>query len=72
MSSANIDWLLARRETVQGWIGELKPTSPAEYVNRLYTELERIDKQLSSLNVFTEKDAPAKPAPFETITRATT
>lgn len=72
MSSANIEWLLARRDTVQGWIDNLLPTSPAEYVNRLYTELERIDKQLSSLNVFTDSADPSPPAPFETITRATT
>lgn len=72
MSTANIDWLLARRSTVQGWIDNLLPTSPAEHVDRLYRELERLDAQLSSLNVFTDADDSAKPVPFETITRATT
>ena len=72
MSSANIDWLLARRGTVQGWIDNLLPTSPAEHVDRLYRELERIDSQLSSLNVYTDANDSAPPIPFETITRATT
>lgn len=72
MASSNIEWLLSRRATVQGWIDNLQPTSPAEYVNRLYRELEQLDKQMASQNVHTDVDDAAPPAPFETITRATT
>ena len=71
MSAENIEFLLARRATVQGWITAAGQHEPAEYVRRLYNELAEIDKQLGSKHVFTDVTESA-PQPFEVISRVTT